>query len=92
MVTKDDVLKVAKLAKLYINESELESLAGDMENIVNFANEISKVEVTENNFDSTNGLTNRLREDSISTPAKRELILKNVNGGENGFFSLKNRK
>ncbi len=90
MVTKDDVLKIAKLAKLSVNEEEIESLAEAMQNMIDFADEISKVDTENSNFDNINGLSNVLREDAVEPPFERDLILKNAGGGKNGFFCVKN--
>ena len=90
MVTKDDVLKIAKLAKLSVNEEEIESLAGAMQNMIDFADEIGKIDIGDSDFDNINGLTNELREDIVEQPFERDLILKNVGGGKKGYFCLKN--
>ena len=37
MVTREDVLQMARLSKLYIKEEELDALTKDMDNIIAFA-------------------------------------------------------
>ncbi len=90
MVKKEDVLAISKLAKLFVDESELEDLAKDMQSIINFANEIIKVSESSGIFDSVNDLSNVLREDEVTGSFDRDLILKNANSQKNGFFCLKN--
>ena len=41
MVTREDVLQMARLSKLYIKEEELDALTKDMDNIIAFAETIS---------------------------------------------------
>lgn len=92
MVTKDEIIKLSKLAKLYVSENELDSLTKDMAKIIEFANEISSAETEDDNFDNINGLENVLREDVIENSFDRDLILKNVDGGKDGFFYVKKYK
>ena len=89
MVTKEDIIKLAKLGKLYLTEEELESAVKDMTNIIGFANEISKVDTGDTEFDNINGLENALREDIVEESFDEELILKNADGGKDGFFYIK---
>ncbi len=89
MVTKEDIIKLAKLGKLYLTEEELDSAVKDMTNIIGFANEISKVDTGDTEFDNINGLENALREDIVEESFDEDLILKNVDGGKDGFFYIK---
>lgn len=92
MVTKKDVLNIAKLSKLLVKESELESLAKDMANIIDFADEINKATTPQDEFDNINGISNALRDDAVCESFDRDSILKNSGGGKNGFFYVKNHK
>lgn len=92
MISKNDVLNVAKLSKLYIDESELEGLINDMDNIVNFANEVSSFDLKSDNIESIEEKNNNLRKDEVVESFDRDLILKNAEGGKNGFFCVKNHK
>lgn len=92
MVNKEDIVNIAKLSRLFVREDELDGLVKDMSNIISFADEINKVGVPDTEFDNINGLSNVLREDIVEESFNRELILKNVNGGKNGFFYVKNHQ
>lgn len=92
MVTKEDVINVARLSKLFVDENELESLVKDMSDIVNFADEINKAGLTDTKFDNISGLSNVSRDDIVKESFDRELILKNAGGGRNGFFYIKSHK
>ncbi len=89
MITRDEVVKLARLAKLYVSEDELDAVTNDMTKIIEFADEISKAEVSDDDFDNINGLENVFREDVVKESLDRELILRNVDGGKDGFFYVK---
>jgi len=93
MVTRDDVLKIAKLAKLSVEDEEIDALTKDMIEIIEFANAINNaVEDAElEDFDDINSVVNAFHEDEVVESFDRELILKNRDGGEDGYFLVKNR-
>ena len=76
MVTREDVLQMARLSKLYIKEEELDALTKDMDNIIAFAETISAAQCEQTNFDNINNLSNVLREDVVVPSYDREEILK----------------
>ena len=89
MITRDDIVNIAKLAKLHVDQSELDDLTSDMKKIIQFADEIGQAQADipqENEIQKDN---DRLREDSIIQSFPQDLILKNVNGGKDGFFWVK---
>lgn len=90
MVERDEVIKLAKLSKLTLSESEIDRLTVDMQSIVSFADMISKAE-----FDETDGISienpQPLREDIVVESYPRGLILKNAPTAEDGFFKLPRR-
>lgn len=92
MVSKEDILKLAKLAKISVDDSELEHLTKEMEKIVDFADAINDEDKIDIEFDNISNLSNVFREDIVEESYAREEILKNVDGGEDGFFVLRKRK
>ncbi len=92
MVTREEIIKLAKLSKLYVSEEELDGVTQDMAKIIGFADEISRADVEDDDFDNINGLENVFREDEVENSTDRELILKNANGGKDGFFYVKKYK
>lgn len=90
-VTKDEILDIALLAKLWVADDELEKLTGDMADIIAFADTINNAGDTGEEFDNINNLSNVFREDVVVPSYDRALILKNVNGGEDGYFPVKKR-
>ena len=91
MVTREDVLQMARLSKLYIKEEELDALTKDMDNIIAFAETISTAQCEQTNFDNINNLTNVLREDVVVPSYDREEILKNAESQDEGYFPVKRR-
>ena len=91
MVTREDVLQMARLSKLYIKEEELDALTKDMDNIIAFAETISAAQCEQTNFDNINNLSNVLREDVVVPSYNREEILKNAESQDEGYFLVKRR-
>ena len=91
MVTREDVLHMARLSKLYIKEEELDALTKDMDNIIAFAETISAAQCEQTNFDNINNLSNVLREDVVVPSYDREEILKNAESQDEGYFLVKRR-
>ena len=92
MVTREDVLQMARLSKLYIKEEELDALTKDMDNIIAFAETISTAQCEQTNFDNINNLTNVLREDVVVPSYDREEILKNAESQDEGYFLVKRHR
>ena len=91
MVTREDVLQMARLSKLYIKEEELDALTKDMDNIIAFAETISAAQCEQTNFDNINNLSNVLLEDVVVPSYDREEILKNAESQDEGYFLVKRR-
>ena len=91
MVTREDVLQMARLSKLYIKEEELDALTKDMDNIIAFDETISAAQCEQTNFDNINNLSNVLREDVVVPSYDREEILKNAESQDEGYFLVKRR-
>lgn len=88
-VSKEEVKHIAKLSKLYLTEEELESYTTNLSNIVNFANELSNINVegvkpTAHILD----IKNVFREDKVEPSYQREEILKNAPTKEAGCVSV----
>ena len=92
MVTHEDVLQIAKLAKLSIREEELDSLTKDMSDIIAFADTINNAVGEEDvDFDNINNLSNAFRDDVVRESFPREEILKKAPFQEDGYFLVKKR-
>lgn len=84
-ISKEDVLHVAHLARLTLNDEEAERLTTDLGNIIQFAEQLNELD-TENIPETTHVLDmkNVLREDVSRDWLTREEALKNAPDQENG--------
>lgn len=64
MISDDDVKKIAKLAYLYVSDAENKSLTGELNSILGYVEQLSKVDVSGvEPLSHVHGSTNVLRED-----------------------------
>ena len=92
MVTREEILKIAKLSKLSVTEEELDGLTAAMGEIIAFVDTINAAGAAAGEFDNINNLQNAFREDEVVPSYPRDEILKNVDGGEDGFFPVRKRQ
>ena len=90
MVTKEEVMKIAILSKLFVAEDEIDRLTKDMSEIISFADTINNAADEGEDFDNINNLSNVLREDEVVPSLDRELILANAKDSDGGCFMVKN--
>lgn len=96
-LTREEVLHIAKLSRLEFTEEEIAKFQTDLDNILNYVDELSQVD-TENvePLVQVNHLTNSFREDTVrgsltqkesmlNSPSQEEgmLVVPKVVGGEN---------
>lgn len=91
MVTREEILKIATLSKLFVSEEELPKLTSDMEQVIAFADTINNAEDSATEFDNINNLSNVLREDEIIPSLERDKILGNAKDIDDGHFLVKKR-
>lgn len=89
MLSSEEMLNIANLSKLYLNEEEFETASKEMDGIINFVNQINSLQSDAEEISNINGLSNAFREDEIIPSLPRKEILENVDGGKDGFFYLK---
>ena len=90
MVTKEEIMKIAILSKLSVEEDEIDKLTEDMSEIISFADTINNAADIESDFDNINNLSNAFREDEVVPSLPREGILKNAKDSDDGCFMVKN--
>lgn len=86
-LTKEEVLKVAHLARLEFKEEEIEKFRGDLNNILSFIEKLQEVDTdgVEPMY-QVNNLSNVLRKDEIKKSLKKEEALKNAPQKDDGMF------
>lgn len=88
-VSKEDLLHIAKLANIKINEDEIESYLGNLNDILNFADVINKLDTE--NISETIGSTdnvNVFREDEIKVFEDNAALLQNAPEEEDNMFKI----
>lgn len=92
MITKDEVIKLARLARLDFSDEELDKIIKDMDDIIAFADTINNsVEGDADkirNVSSTATPAEAFRADVVKESLPNEKILSNVNGSK-GMFCVK---
>ena len=72
-ISSEEVLKIARLAKLQINDAELEQYALDLSNIMSLVDQMNKVETKDiEPMAHPQDLVQRLREDKVTETNQRE--------------------
>jgi aspartyl-tRNA(Asn)/glutamyl-tRNA(Gln) amidotransferase subunit C len=84
---KNSTLKLAKLARLSLNDEQLNSLEKDLTSIVSFIDQLK--EINTDKIDPTSNSLNQdlvLRDDIVENKLSNEDLLRNVPDSELGFF------
>lgn len=89
-LTRDDVLHVAKLAKLDLTSEEVAKFQGQLSKIVDYISQLSEVDTS--NYEPTSqttGLENVFRVDEVkSTSFSQEEALAGSDKTRNGYFEV----
>ncbi len=92
MITKDEVLKLARLARLEFSDEELDKIIQDMDDIIAFADTINNSVEGDaekiRNVSSTATPAEEFRADVVKESLSNEKILSNVSGSK-GMFCVK---
>lgn len=92
MITKDDVLKLARLARIDFSDEELDKIIKDMDDIIAFADTINNS--VEGDADKIRNVSSKatpceeFRADVVKESLPNEKILSNVSGSK-GMFCVK---
>ena len=86
-VNKDTVTKIGRLARIHIPEEQQEKIAGELNTILNWIEELNEVDTTGiQPLSSVTGHELPQREDVVSDGNKVEDILANAPEEASGFF------
>ncbi len=88
-VTREELLHIAKLADLKIDDTEIEKYLLNLQDILNFANIVNDAPV--DNLEETIGSNdsyNVFRKDEIKEFEDKELLLQNAPEKENNMFKI----
>jgi len=88
-ITAKDVEHVARLARLQVNESDMEQFTGQLNAILKYANKLNELDTS--NVEPTSHpmpLCNVMREDVVRPSWPIESVLKNAPDEEEGQFKV----
>ena len=91
LLKKEEILHVAKLAKIELTDSEIDRFTPQLTNILNFISELSEVDTVDSEPTSqTTGLENIKREDSVigNESLTQDQALSGINKIYNGYFKV----
>lgn len=88
-VSKEEILHIAKLADLKINENEIDEYAKNLEEILDFMKILDSVN-TDNVEESIGNLSNVnvFRKDEVKEFEDKEALLQNAPDKENNMFKI----
>jgi len=86
-VTKDDVRKVARLSRIAVDESHLDELAGELNTILGWIDQLNEVDISDvEPLTSVVETKLPMREDVVTDGNIPDQILANAPRTEDGFF------
>ena len=88
-VSKEEILHIAKLARLKLKDEEVEDYIKNLEDILNFANVVNKAPI--DGLDITNGANdnyNVFRKDEIKVFEDNKALLQNAPEQEDNMFKI----
>ncbi len=89
VVSKEEILHIAKLADLNIQENEIDEYAKNLQDILNFVDVLNNVNT--DNVEETMGVisnSNVFRKDEIKEFGNRDILLQNAPEQEDGMFKI----
>ena len=88
-VSKEEVIRIAKLADLNLDEKDIAMYAQDMSDILEFAKVVNKLDTDKiKETVEINGEYNVFRKDEIKQSLSKEELLKNAPSQEDGMFKI----
>jgi aspartyl-tRNA(Asn)/glutamyl-tRNA(Gln) amidotransferase subunit C len=91
-LTKDQVLHVAKLAKLKLTDAEVDKYTSQLSSVLDYFSELSEVNIKDVEPTSqTTGLTNVFRDDEVvgHVSLTQDEVLSGTEETHNGYFKVK---
>ena len=84
---RDDVQKIAHLARLAVSDAEADALVKDLTNILDLVAQMDAVDTDQvAPMAHPTDMTQRLRPDMVTETDQREVLLANAPAVENGLF------
>jgi aspartyl-tRNA(Asn)/glutamyl-tRNA(Gln) amidotransferase subunit C len=88
-IDRDTARRVAHLARIGVDEPDLERIAGELSAILGFMDKLAAVDVTDvEPMTSVTPMTLPWREDAVTAGGDRDRILLNAPDARQGFFTV----
>ena len=88
-VDKETVQKIAYLARIRVDEAQLEPLAGEISGILEWIEQLSELDTDGvEPMASVAEMTLPMRKDAVTDGNCQEAVLKNAPDSEDGFFAV----
>ena len=88
-VSKEEILHIANLAQLYLNEDEINKYQENLEEILNFANVVNKAPVEDLDITvGANQAKNVFRKDEVKVFEENRALLSNAPDIEQNMFKI----
>lgn len=88
-ISKEEILHIAKLSRLKLNDEEIEEYIKNLEDILNFANVVGRAPIE--GLDTTNGAIDKFnvfRKDEIKVFEDNAALLQNAPEQEENMFKI----
>jgi aspartyl-tRNA(Asn)/glutamyl-tRNA(Gln) amidotransferase subunit C len=90
MLTKEEVIKIAKLARIELTEKEVEKFQKELSAVLDFVEELKQVDVTGlEEVSQVTGLVNIQRDDKVVEANNHEAIFSQAPEMKDGYYKVK---
>ncbi len=90
MLTKEEVIKIADLARISLTDQEVEKFQKELSAVLDYVEELKQVNVDGlEEVSQVTGLVNVQREDKVVDSIDKEEILKNAPEIKDGYYKVK---
>ncbi len=90
MLSKEEVIKIAELARIELTEQEVEKFRKELSTILNFIDVLQKLDTTGlEEVSQVTGLENVQRDDVVEIASNHEEIFNNAPEMKDGYYKVK---
>lgn len=90
MLTKEEVVKIAQLARIELSETEVEKFQKELSTVLDYVEELKKVDTsTAGEVFEVTGLVNVQREDRAVEAENHEALFANAPEMKDGYYKVK---
>lgn len=87
-ITNKEIKKIASLAKIAVNENELENLASQLNKIVHWVEKLNEVKTDTSAITNVHSMTLEMHEDIVNDGNKTQEVLQNAKDAKYDYFTV----